>query len=84
MIKTETVTIDGRTFVHTWSDGGFFIERDGVRYAEAYDPQDSGRTYAETNDPVESDDEEDVNEYEEAGKILMGVEERQSLNEQKN
>lgn len=75
MIRTETVTIDGRTFVHTWSDRGFFIERDGVRYAETYDPQNSGRTYTETNDPVQTDDGEDVNEYEEAGKILMGVEE---------
>ena len=53
MIKTETVN----NLVHTWSDlnvkiHGGFPESD---YDEAYDPIDSGRTYTETNIPIEED-----------------------------
>ena len=53
MIKTETVN----NLVHTWSDLGMkihggFPEGD---YDEAYDPIDSGRTYVETDIPIDSD-----------------------------
>ena len=53
MIKTETQG----NIIHTWSDLGFkihggFPEAD---YDEAYDPIDSGRTYVETDIPIESD-----------------------------
>ena len=53
MIKTE---IRGN-FVYTYSDLGMMIhggmpESD---YDEAYDPIDSGRTYVETNIPIEED-----------------------------
>ena len=46
---------DGRIFVRTYSDAGFVIEQvgTGFRFAEAIDPHDSGRTYIETNDPVD-------------------------------
>lgn len=46
---------DGRIFIRTYSDAGFVIEQvgTGFRYAEAIDPHDSGRTYIETNDPVD-------------------------------
>lgn len=72
MIKTETVIIENYPFTHTWSDAGFYISRDGSNYVEAYDPAEFNREYTETDVPVET--EEDENEYEEAGKILMGVE----------
>lgn len=54
MIKTETITINGRTFVHTYSDANRMIRQDGTGaiYAEAYDPADSGRTYTETEDEI--------------------------------
>lgn len=38
MIKIENLTIGGRAFVKTYSDDGYMIERDGVRYSEAIDP----------------------------------------------
>lgn len=56
MIKTEIVN----DLVHTWSDLGMkihggFPEGD---YNEAYDPIDSGRTYTETDIPIEQDEAE--------------------------
>lgn len=52
MIQTELITIRGRRLVRTYSDAGHYIERDGVRYEEAVDPADSGRTYTETEEPI--------------------------------
>ena len=57
MIKTETFQINGIDFIRTFSDAGTkihggFPEAD---YDEAYDPIDSGRTYVETNIPIDSD-----------------------------
>ena len=54
MIVTETLTINGRTFVRTYSDANRMIRQDGTGaiYAEAYDPADSGRTYTETEDEI--------------------------------
>lgn len=49
MIKTEFMTINNRALVRTYSDSGKYIQRDGVRYAEAIDPVGSGRTYTETD-----------------------------------
>ena len=53
MIKTETVN----NSVRTWSDLGMkihggFPESD---YDEAYDPIDSGRTYIETDIPIDDE-----------------------------
>lgn len=66
MIKTE---IKGN-IVHTWSDQNVKIHGGAPEgdYDEAYDPIDSGRTYTETNIPIE---EEDVT-AEEIVKILTG------------
>lgn len=33
----------------------FYIERDGVQYSEAIDPSEFGRTYTETDIPVEAE-----------------------------
>lgn len=52
-IRTEDI---GGGLTRTWSDTGMKIERDGVRYDEAIDPTDKGRTYIETNEPVPSED----------------------------
>lgn len=46
---------DGVVLNRTYSDAGFFIERDGIRYAEAVDPAELNRVYTETDEliPVE-------------------------------
>lgn len=62
MIVTENLTINGREFVKTYSDEGMMIERDGVRYSEAIDPAEFGRTYIETDEPIEVVDEEEITE----------------------
>lgn len=50
---------DGVVLNRTYSDQGMMIERDGVRYSEAIDPAELGRTYTETDEPipVETEDE---------------------------
>lgn len=55
MIITEQLTINNKQFTKTYSDAGFMIERDGVQYSEAIDPSEFGRTYTETDIPVETD-----------------------------
>ena len=73
MIKTESMTINGKAFVRTFSDSGYMVERDGVRYGEAIDPAEFNRQYTETDEPIE-----DMTETEQkalAYDILMGVSE---------
>lgn len=53
MIVTEIITILGTEYQHTYSDKGYFIERDGIQYSDAVDPINSGRTYTETEEEVE-------------------------------
>ena len=53
MITTEKLTINGKGFVRTFSDLGFMVEREGIRYEEAIDPAELGRTYVETDEPVQ-------------------------------
>lgn len=57
MIRQETVTINGRTFIHTWSDSGKLIHGGDPEgdYSEAYDPAELGRTYTETDGDAEDD-----------------------------
>ena len=73
MIVTENMNINGKPFVRTYSDSGFMVERDGVRYSEAIDPAELGRTYTETDEPVDvvelSETEEKARGYD----ILTGV-----------
>ena len=52
MIITEQLTINEKSFTKTYSDNGFYIKRDGVRYSEAIDPAEFGRTYTETDIPM--------------------------------
>lgn len=54
MLVTEKVEINGRQFIKNYSDSGFMIERDGVRYSEAIDPVGfEERVYTETDEPIE-------------------------------
>lgn len=60
MIVTEFYKTreDGVRLVRTYSDAGKLIERDGVAYEEAIDPENSGRVYTETGVDVELSAEE--------------------------
>ena len=72
MIKIETITINGRTLVRTYSDVNRMIKQDGTGavYAEAYDPADSGRTYTETEEEIAT--EADSEDYKTAFEIITG------------
>lgn len=63
--------------VRTYSDRGVLIHGGFPEgdYAEAFDPIDAGRTYIETDIPIEADEDGEDNAYAEAGRILMGVDE---------
>ena len=72
MIKTETITISGHDFVRSYSDSGYYIHGGSPEgdYAEAIDPAELGRTYTETDIPIEGD-----TSAEEILDIVLGVEE---------
>ena len=53
MIIQTTKEINGVMYDYTYSDSGYMIERNGVRYSEAVDPLDSGRVYTETDELIE-------------------------------
>ena len=54
-IKTEFYRTreDGVNLVRTYSDINHYIERDGVIYSEAIDPEELGRQYTETDIEIE-------------------------------
>ena len=53
MIIQTTKVINGAIYDYAYSDSGYMIERDGVRYSEAVDPLNSGRVYTETDELIE-------------------------------
>lgn len=55
MIISETVTLNDKNYTKTYSDAGFYIERNGIHYAEAIDPLGSGREYTETDTLIETE-----------------------------
>ena len=70
MIKTETITISGKAFIRTYSDRGMMIHGGSPEadYTEALDPAELGRTYTETDIPIESEE----SDAEEILNILLG------------
>lgn len=67
MIIQTTKEINGVMYAYTYSDSGFMIELDGVRYSEAVDPLDSGRVYTETDEPIDKEtDEATMEDYQTA------------------
>lgn len=64
---------DGTVLNRTYSDAGYMIERDGVRYSEAIDPAALNRKYTETNEPVEDDTEEATEADYQAALAELGV-----------
>ena len=61
MIVREDIKINNKDFVKTYSDQHFYIERDGVEYEEAIDPEELAeeRIYTETDKPIEEETEEE-------------------------
>ena len=57
MIHIETIEINGTQYIKTYSDT-YTIVRDGVEYGEAVDPLNSGRTYIETENPLDTANED--------------------------
>lgn len=55
MIISETIKLNDKNFTKTYSDAGFYIERNGVHYAEAIDNIGSGREYTETDILIETE-----------------------------
>ena len=72
MIKTETITIGEKQFIRTYSDRGMMIHggMPEADYSEAIDPAELGRTYTETDTPIDGD-----STAEEIVNILTGVSE---------
>lgn len=69
MVKTEHITISGHDFVRSCSDSGYYIHGGSPEgdYTEAIDPAELGRTYTETEIPIEGDTTAD-----EVVEILLG------------
>ena len=72
MIVTEQLTINDRQFTKTYSDSGFMVERDGAQYSEAIDPAKFGRTYTETDIPIEGEGASDIEQKAAAFDYLTG------------
>ena len=70
MIKTETLTIGDKQYTRTYSDRGMMIHGGfpEADYDEAIDPAELGRTYVETDIPIEGEE----SEAEEIVSILTG------------
>ena len=72
MIKTEQLIINYKQFTKSYSDSGYMIERDGVQYSEAIDPTELGRTYTETDVPIEGEIASDTEQKAAAFDYLTG------------
>lgn len=66
MIKQEFYEVEGMTLIKTYSGSGFLIRQDetGDLYGEAIDPATAGRTYTETDIPVDAGEPDEPEEPE--------------------
>ena len=55
MVKSEVIEINGTQYRKTYSDSGYYIERDGMQFSEAVDFLGADFVYTETN--IKIDDE---------------------------
>ena len=58
MIRTEHFTVNEIDYVRTYSDSGMMIHGGSPEgdYSEACDPAELGRTYTETDIPIDTDE----------------------------
>lgn len=55
MVKSDIIDINGTQYRKTYSDSGYYIERDGMRFSEAIDFLGADFVYTETNTKMEED-----------------------------
>ena len=55
MVKSDIIDINGKQYRKTYSDSGFYIERDGMQFSEAVDFIGADFVYTETNIKIEED-----------------------------
>ena len=79
MIIQTTKEINGVVYDYAYSDSGYMIERDGVRYSEAVDPLNSGRLYTETDELIDVGTREVTEEDYKAALKILGVETEESV-----
>ncbi len=76
MLRQETTQINGKDFIHTWSDANMYIRQieTNILYSDAVDISPCPYTYEESNQPIEMDEGEGSSnqEYKEAFDILVG------------
>lgn len=60
MVVQAIKMVNGTPFIYHYSDAGFYIERDGVKYADAIDLPQFGYAYTETGEPLEPETYQDV------------------------
>lgn len=72
MIVTEQLTINDRQFTKTYSDSGYMVARDGAQYSEAIDPAEFGRTYTETDIPIDGEAASEIEQKAAAFDYLTG------------
>ena len=61
MVKSEVVEINGTQYRRTYSDSGYYIERDGMQFSEAIDFLGADFVYTETDVKIEDDTEQNAN-----------------------
>ena len=61
MVKSEVIEINGTQYRKTYSDSGYYIERDGMRFSEAVDVIGADFAYSETDVKIEDDTEQNAN-----------------------
>lgn len=55
MVVQTIKVINGNPFIYHYSDAGFYIERDGVLYTDAFDLPQFEYRYTETTEPLEQE-----------------------------
>lgn len=65
MIRTEIININGQDLIKTYSDKGYYIERENIKYSEAIDPIGLDRIYVETDEIIEEEELLEIEEVEE-------------------
>lgn len=53
MVKSEIIDINGKQYRRTYSDSGYYIERDGMQFSEAIDFLGADFVYTETDVKIE-------------------------------
>ena len=61
MVKSEIIEINGTQYRRTYSDSGYYIERDRMQFSEAIDFLGADFVYTEADTKIEDDTEQNAN-----------------------